>query len=223
MTRLLAETNPSLYRHLDTLEADPSLYATPWFLTLFAANFPLGFVARVFDLIFLEGSTAPLVKIAVCLLLEMETNIKEAGNLEELMNVMKVSLPSLTSSRLEDVIRQAGSLNINRQLEVYQIEFAVLQEEQATNKCQVDKLKTEIEEKERAFEAAKIEIQNLKQRLKQSETIVNQIDNNNRVQVSTSSEDTLYRVVAAVEALSCQVPEDIRLQLENIARMGKES
>ena len=25
MTRLLAETHPALYRHLDTLEADPSL------------------------------------------------------------------------------------------------------------------------------------------------------------------------------------------------------
>ena len=30
-------------------------YATPWFLTLFAAHFPLGFVARVLDLVFLEA------------------------------------------------------------------------------------------------------------------------------------------------------------------------
>ena len=65
MTRLLAETRPGLYRHLDQLEADPSLYATPWFLTLFAANFPLGFVSRVLDLVFLEGTAAALVKVTV--------------------------------------------------------------------------------------------------------------------------------------------------------------
>ena len=114
MTRLLAETNPSLYRHLDRLEADPSLYATPWFLTLFAANFPLGFVARVMDMIILEASVAPVIKIGVCLLLEMEARIGSCSNLEELMVVMKEKLPNLSSDRLEDVIRQASSLNINR-------------------------------------------------------------------------------------------------------------
>jgi hypothetical protein len=38
------------------------LYATPWFLTLFAAHFPLGFVARVLDLILLEGTNA-IIKV----------------------------------------------------------------------------------------------------------------------------------------------------------------
>ena len=58
--------------------------------------------------------------------------------------VMKEGLPSLAHSRLEDVIRQAGSLNISRlviiagesdvcniygvcrQLETYEVEFTVL-------------------------------------------------------------------------------------------------
>lgn len=39
-----------------------SLYATPWFLTLFAAHFPLGFVSRVLDLIFIEGKSA-IIKV----------------------------------------------------------------------------------------------------------------------------------------------------------------
>ena len=47
------------------LEADPSLYATPWFLTIFAAHFPLGFVSRVLDLVFLEGTAAALVKVII--------------------------------------------------------------------------------------------------------------------------------------------------------------
>ena len=100
------------------LEADPSLYATPWFLTIFAANFPLGFVSRVLDLVFLEGTAAALVKVAVCLLQEAAPLILAAHNLEELMMVMKEGLPSLPHSRLEDVISQAGSLNISRSVAI---------------------------------------------------------------------------------------------------------
>ena len=50
----------------------------------------------------------------MCLLQEAGPLILAAHNLEELMMVMKEGLPNLTHSRLEDVIRQAGSLNISR-------------------------------------------------------------------------------------------------------------
>jgi len=225
MGRLLAETSPSVYRHLDRLEADPSLYATPWFLTIFAANFPLGFVARVMDLIILEASLAPVIKIAVCLLLEVEPNIAAAHNLEELMIVMKEKLPNLSCDRLEDVIRQAGSLNINRQLNVYEIEFSVLQEEQTNVKCQTEKLKCDIEVKTRELEAARAEIASLQKRLQQTEAVVRvrQVTDNNNKPHPSSSEDVLFKVVAAVEALSTQVPENIRIKLEEIANIGKES
>jgi len=225
MSRLLLETNPSLYHHLDKLEADPSLYATPWLLTMFAASFPLGFVARVLDLIFLEGSISAVIKVAVCLLLEMADKIEMSKNLEELMNVMKVELPGLSCSRLEDVIRQAGSLNITRQLSVYEIEFTVLQEEQATNKSQVERLKIDLEEKTKELSDAKAEIANLQLRLRNefSQVTARHIENNNRRQQNSSSEDTLYKVIAAVEKLSTQVPEEFREKLEDIAKLGKES
>lgn len=48
LTRLLYDTLPKLYAHLDRNEVAPTLYAAPWMLTLFASQFPLGFVTRVF-------------------------------------------------------------------------------------------------------------------------------------------------------------------------------
>ena len=48
MARLLRDTHRDLYEHLEQNEVTPSLYAAPWFLTLFASQFPLGFVVRVF-------------------------------------------------------------------------------------------------------------------------------------------------------------------------------
>ena len=73
------------------------------------------------------------------------------------------------------------------------------------------------------MEAAKAEIISLKQRLRQSEAMVRSIDNNNRGQVNSSSEDTVFKMVAEVEALSTQVPEDLRIKLEAIVKIGKES
>ena len=52
------------------------------------------------------SSTAPLVKVAVCLLLETADRVLAATSLEELMTVMKVELPGLSADRLEDVISQ---------------------------------------------------------------------------------------------------------------------
>jgi len=157
--------------------------------------------------------------------LEMADKIEMSKNLEELMNVMKVDLPGLSCSRLEDVIRQAGSLNITRQLSVYEIEFTVLQEEQATNKSQVERLKIDLEEKTKELSDAKAEIANLQLRLRNefSQVTARHIENNNRRQQNSSSEDTLYKVIAAVEKLSTQVPEEFREKLEDIAKLGKES
>lgn len=48
LSRLLHDYHRDLYSHLEEHEIGPSLYAAPWFLTVFASQFPLGFVARVF-------------------------------------------------------------------------------------------------------------------------------------------------------------------------------
>lgn len=48
LSRLLHDQLPELYELFDLYEVAPTLYAAPWLLTVFASQFPLGFVARVF-------------------------------------------------------------------------------------------------------------------------------------------------------------------------------
>lgn len=48
LSRLLHDQLPDLYNHFDEYEVAPTLYAAPWLLTIFASQFPLGFVTRVF-------------------------------------------------------------------------------------------------------------------------------------------------------------------------------
>ncbi|GAB7360460.1 hypothetical protein MBLNU230_g8413t2 [Neophaeotheca triangularis] len=65
--RMLEDLEPALYCHLKRRNVGPQLYATQWFLTLFAYRFPLQLVLRVYDLILSEGLTAVL-KFGVVLL-----------------------------------------------------------------------------------------------------------------------------------------------------------
>ena len=62
---------------------------------------------------------------------------------------------------------------IIRQLGVYEIEFTVLQEEQATNKSQVDRLKIDLEEKTKELSDARAEIASLQLRLRKELAEVN--------------------------------------------------
>ena len=222
LTRLLAETHPKLYKQLDRLEVDPSLYATPWFLTLFAAHFPLGFVARVFDLIFLEGAGA-IIKVGVCLMVECEEQISACNSLEELMTVLKVSLPSLEPNRLEDVIRQAASLNITRQLHTYEVEYQVLQEEQSSSRSQAERTKEILEEKNKEIEKKNCLIANrdktivsLTQQVAEKDGLIAQLrenlairdaSNNNDIE---NSDEKLNRVLELLEEIKDDVPEEFR-------------
>ena len=52
---MLHDYHPKVYEHFIKHDVTPTLYAAPWFLTLYASQYPIGFVSRVMDLVLLEG------------------------------------------------------------------------------------------------------------------------------------------------------------------------
>lgn len=46
---------PTIYAHLRDMDVQSSMYASQWFLTVFAYRFPIDLVFRVYDVIFAEG------------------------------------------------------------------------------------------------------------------------------------------------------------------------
>jgi hypothetical protein len=51
LTRLIHDQDPDLLLLLNHYDVLPSLYAAPWFLTLFASQFPIGFAVRVLGIL----------------------------------------------------------------------------------------------------------------------------------------------------------------------------
>lgn len=128
LSRLLHDYHRDLYNHLEENEISPSLYAAPWFLTLFASQFPLGFVARVFDIIFLQG-TEVIFKVALSLLSSQEALVMECENFENIVEFLKSTLPDMNTTEMEKIITQVFEMDISKQLHAYEVEYHVLQDE----------------------------------------------------------------------------------------------
>lgn len=102
--RLLEDHEPMLFCHLHRRGVDPNLYATQWFLTLFAYRFPLQLVLRVYDLVLSEGLEGAILRFGLVLMQK---------NAETLMQMTDMStLTQFLKERLFDVyIDQAPSAN----------------------------------------------------------------------------------------------------------------
>ncbi|XP_034395749.1 TBC1 domain family member 1 isoform X1 [Cyclopterus lumpus] len=128
LSRLLHDYHRDLYVHLEQQEIGPSLYATPWFLTAFASHFPLGFVARVFDMLFLQGSEV-IFKVALSLLGSHKPLILQHESLESIVDFIKTTLPNLGLVQMEKTINQVCQMDMSKQLQAYEVEYHVLQDE----------------------------------------------------------------------------------------------
>lgn len=128
LSRLLHDYHRDLYNHLEEHEIGPSLYAAPWFLTMFASQFPLGFVARVFDMIFLQGAEVTF-KVSLSLLGRHKPLILQHDNLETIVDFIKTTLPNLGLVQMEKTIIQVFEMDISKQLQAYEVEYHVLQDE----------------------------------------------------------------------------------------------
>ena len=87
--RLLEDMEPALYCHLHRKGVAPQLYATQWFLTLFAYRFPLQLVLRVYDLILSEGLEGAILKFGIALMQKNAHNLLRMNDMLGLTNFLK--------------------------------------------------------------------------------------------------------------------------------------
>eukprot|EP00057_Strongylocentrotus_purpuratus_P002555 XP_003724741.2 PREDICTED: TBC1 domain family member 1 [Strongylocentrotus purpuratus] len=147
LSRLLHDFHHRLHDHLEQNEVAPSLYAAPWFLTLFASQFPFGFVSKVFDLIFLQGFEV-IFKVALVILGSHEELILQCDGFESIIDFIKNQLPSLGIVQMEKVINKAYHLDISKQLHAYEVEYHVIQEEMLPSPAQPKAMQRDIDQLE---------------------------------------------------------------------------
>ncbi|KAH8382011.1 hypothetical protein KR009_001351 [Drosophila setifemur] len=176
LSRLVKDHHPDLYVWLDQNDVSPTLYAAPWILTVFSSQFPLGFVARVFDLLFLESSDV-IFKFAIALLSVHKQQLLAKGNFEEIMDYLKTVVPKMEPHCMEKIMKLVFTMDIGKQLAEYNVEYNVLQEEITTTNHHLEMLNRE-----------KSQNQHLEQQLQFAQSSIAQLEttrSSQQAQIST--------------------------------------
>lgn len=129
--QLMEETVPMVFKHLRNQGIRSTMYASQWFMTVFAYKFPLELVFRVYDILFVEGADA-LLRFAIALL-KMNHDRILSLDFEVLIEFLKHGLfePYMNDAGL--FIRDAYEVKVTpKKLQQYAQKYqALLQKQQA--------------------------------------------------------------------------------------------
>jgi len=110
LLRLIKKHIPKIYDIFKTKEVVPSMYASQWFITLFAVNFRFDILVRVFDVYLLEGQKI-LYRIALAVLKINEEKILSKKGFDEVLVIMKYLFNNITA---DDLFLKAFKFSISR-------------------------------------------------------------------------------------------------------------
>ncbi|KAL6448781.1 hypothetical protein ACFW04_000517 [Cataglyphis niger] len=232
LSRLLHDRLPTIYNHFDKHEVSPTLYAAPWLLTLFASQFPLGFVTRVFDLLFLENSEV-LFRVSVALLEEHQDQLLCCESFEEIMEYLKTRVPAMDKQSLDRIMKRVfyPDFEISKQLNEYRVEYQVLQEEMISVKPQMENLEKfklqnkqltqEVTQLSEQLEIAMSNLQRLETARSMQQATIHRFESQNR-----SLEVTVATLGAFIQQLvdtrtDIEVPGEVRRIIAQLGMVEK--
>ena len=85
-THLLNELLPDLAKHMNKHGVHAAMYASQWFLTLFAYVFPMSLVQRIYDIVFAEGAAETIMRVAIAMLRRSQEKILQETEFEDLLD-----------------------------------------------------------------------------------------------------------------------------------------
>lgn len=112
LSRLVKDEIPEIYDWFDKNDVPSTLYAAPWILTIFSSQFPLGFVVRVFDLLFLESSEV-IFKFAIGLLTVHKDELLKLESFEDIMDYLKTTATDMDATTMDKILKLVSDLTFN--------------------------------------------------------------------------------------------------------------
>lgn len=129
--QLVEETVPLVYKHFQLQGIKSTMYASQWFMTLFAYKFPLDLVFRIYDILLVEGVDS-LLRFAVALLKANHDRII-AHEFETLVEFLKNGLFEQYKNNPSVFVQDAYNVKVTpKKLTQYTQKYnAMLQRQQA--------------------------------------------------------------------------------------------
>lgn len=109
---LLSQMLPELSDHLAYHGVHPPMYASQWFLTLFAYAFPIPLVLRIYDVVFAEGAAETIMRVAIAILQRSEQAIMQLTEFEDILDhvTTKLHLGNDASQMINDAMQLSGQI-----------------------------------------------------------------------------------------------------------------
>ncbi|KAI7854981.1 rab-GTPase-TBC domain-containing protein [Circinella umbellata] len=82
---LLLQQCPLLFQHLSEHSIHAPMYASQWFLTLFASSLPTAVILRMYDLVFSQGAIPTMMRVAIAVMQKHQERLLNIGQFEQLM------------------------------------------------------------------------------------------------------------------------------------------
>ncbi|CAG8479109.1 12494_t:CDS:2 [Racocetra fulgida] len=108
---LLAQILPKLHEHFQRHAIHPAMFASQWFLSLFAYTYPLPLVLRIYDIVFAEGAPETIMRVAIALLKKNESNLLSYEEFEDLLDFLTSRLYEAYDNKPTGLIKDAMALS----------------------------------------------------------------------------------------------------------------
>ncbi|KAJ3268433.1 GTPase-activating protein [Terramyces sp. JEL0728] len=140
--KLIEEQFPAVFKHLEKQDVKSTMYASQWFMTVFAYRFPLEIVFRIFDIIFAEGPEAVL-RFALALIKHNQETIVTL-EFEKLLDYLKEELFEQYIDDVNRLIQDASQIKISkRKLDLWETEFIEMLRQSSPDVIELEKMKNE--------------------------------------------------------------------------------
>jgi hypothetical protein len=85
--KLLSQHMPDLALHLEEMQIE-SAYLSQWFLSFFAVTCPLPMLFRIYDVLFAEGASETIMRVALALMKRNEAKLLSLTEMEDVMQLL---------------------------------------------------------------------------------------------------------------------------------------
>ncbi|KAL7320250.1 hypothetical protein PS15m_000154 [Mucor circinelloides] len=126
---LLLEQVPELHSFLSAQGIHPQMYASQWFLTVFAYVFPLPLIFRIYDIMLAEGVTETVMRIALSLLKKSTCHIIALTEFEDVMDYLSTQLMTPYLNDFDSIIQSSieyGNIVTRSKLDTLEEKYYIL-------------------------------------------------------------------------------------------------
>lgn len=108
---LLDQILPELSDFLNLHEVNVPMYASQWFLTLFAYAFPMELILRIYDIVFAEGAAETIMRVSIAMLKRSQEKLLKLNEFEDILDFLSNKLYDSYNNDPTQVISDAVELS----------------------------------------------------------------------------------------------------------------